>query len=678
VAPLLAAGNMLLVAAPESSAPVQHTILRAFNLADGSQRWQQTLTHALVSGMAAAYRGRAALVATVSTDLMHGNGGLAALDARGQVRWRWGQGVKRVSAPALVENTACFVADNRNFVVVDAATGIEKVRTELPFNASLAAPAVAGGMAYIPCQSQHLVAVTLAGQQQWHFEASQTPDAWLHKTPVVSGEQVVAVLGNGTVVALRRGDGSLIRPPVRVGPADKRLSAPATDGQRLYVGSYAGLHALDLVTGREVWAFSTRRRIRAAPVVIGDLVYATAHDHHLYVLDAATGREQWRYAAARRLEIGPAIAPQVKPDGETRIFIMDQGGTLTSLSGPLSAACYEAAGQWVKAALAHAEMGQFAAGARLLESHEEPFKAAQLWQAAGQLEQAAKQYEMAQAWPRAAELWGQLGELLKQAEALKSYALSIVDGALSNDAKAEAWVAAAQAFDAAGDIEQVAACQLKVAELRRQPVIRLAAEYNRLVQRAWSTLRFTVHNQGYGPAYNLIIQASGDQFEGTVAETRQMRALPAGAKRTDELGVCPLDYGDSVPLRVSVGYTDHQGQIHTLTETLRFPVARTEAPSQVSRVSDVFAAAPTPSSYNTAAIRDLLTAALTDQQILALAFDSFPDAYEQMNSSMGKDRLIQILLEYCRRHLKIDELLERVRDENPEQYALHAPRLKTS
>jgi hypothetical protein len=470
---------------------------------------------------------------------------------------------------------------------------------------------------------------------------------------------VVAVLGIGMVVALRPANGSLIW-QVSVGPADKSLSGPVTDGQRLYVGSYAGLHALDLADGHEVWTFATPRRIRAAPVVTGGLVYAAGHDHHLYVLDAATGREQWRYAASRRLEIGPALMPQAGLEGEVRIFIMDQGGTLTCLSGPLSAASYEAAGQWVKATLAYATLEQFDRGARLLEAYAEPLKAAQLWQAAGRLEQAAQQYEAAQAWLQAAQLWGQLGELLKQAEALRSYALSWPDDALSHEGRAEAWAVAAQAFEAAADTEQATACQLKVAELRRQPVIRLATEYNNLVQNVWSTLKFTVHNQGFGSAYNLIIQASGDQFAGTVAETRQIRALPAGARRTDELGVCPLEYGDSVPLRVSLGYTDQLGQIHTLTQTLRIAVARTEAPSQVSRVSDVFAVVPAPSSYNTGAIRDLLTAALTDQQILNLAFDSFPDAYEQMSSSMGKDRLIQILLEYCRRHLKIDQLLERV------------------
>jgi outer membrane protein assembly factor BamB len=590
--PPLVVGDLLLVPTQEPGLPSQHATLRALSLADGSPRWQRSFEYAQVSGLAAVQASEVSetseawiLVTISSTDLMHGEGALVALDAAGEERYYWAPGVQRVSAPAVAGGMACFTADARTLVALDPTTGEEQGRAGLQASASLAAPALVSDVAYIPCRGPHLLAVGLDGHSRWRCDAEGPPDAWLDKTPVVVGERLFAVLSTGAVLALRMEDGSLAR-RVDVGPTGKRLSAPATDGKQLYVGARDGLHALALADGHELWAFSTSRRITAMPVVVGGAVYAACHDHHLYALDAATSQELWRYEVQRRIELPPVVATCSEPPTPC-VLTADRGGTLVAVARPLSAEEHEAAGHWVEAASTYAALGQFARGAQLLAAHDEPFKAAELWRAAGERERAAAQYEVARAWQQAAELWSVLGRPLKQAEALEQYARSLEGGPCSDEERATAWTAAVQAFEAEGETERVAACQREVARCLRQPIITLDVKHEGLVLDAWSRLQFIVRNDGYGPAHKLIIRASGEQFGGQVTATRQIATLRAGRERTDWLDVRPLAYGDSVPLRVSVEYQDQAGESCICEQTIYIPVARIEADRGAGQVFQI-------------------------------------------------------------------------------------------
>ena len=610
--PPLVVGDLLLVPAQEPGPSSQHTSLHALSLVDGSPRWQRSFEHALVSGLAAAQTSEVletsevlALVATSSTDLLRGEGALVALDAVGEEQYRWAPGVQRVSAPVVrsevrsdddfshpdtgatevattnsirdLGGVACVTADAQTLVALDIATGAERARVRLEASASLSAPALVGGVAYVPCRGPHLLAVGLDGRSRWRFDAQASPNAWLDKTPVVAGEPpfIFAVLSTGAVLALQVEDGSLAW-RVDVGPAGKPLSPPATAGERLLVGARDGLHALALADGSEVWAFPTLRRITAAPVVTGGVVYVACHDHHLYALDAVTGRELWRYEVGRRVEVSPAVATCGKPPTPC-ILVADRGGVLTAVVRPLSAAEHEATGHWVAAASAYACLGQFTRGAALLEAHGEPFKAAELWQAAGEREHAATQYEAAGAWQQAADLWSGLGQPLKQAGALEGHALSLEGKTCSDEERAAAWTGAARLFEAEGEMERAATCQREVARCLQQSIIALDVQLDEgLALDAWSRLQFIVRNEGYGPARNLIIRASGEQFEGQVTATRQIATLRAGRERTDWLDVRPHAHGTSVPLRVRVEYEDQTGEPRFCEHTVYIAVARSE------------------------------------------------------------------------------------------------------
>ena len=86
---------------------------------------------------------------------------------------------------------------------------------------------------------------------------------------------------------------------------------------------------------------------------------------------------------------------------------------------------------------------------------------------------------------------------------------------------------------------------------------------------------------------------------------------------------------------------------------------------------------PSPSNgWNTAAIRVLLSAAFSDEELTSLCFDHFLTVYEEFSTAMSKGQKIQLLLEHCVRHGRLDDLVRLVQEMNPAQYRHFAERLR--
>jgi hypothetical protein len=81
------------------------------------------------------------------------------------------------------------------------------------------------------------------------------------------------------------------------------------------------------------------------------------------------------------------------------------------------------------------------------------------------------------------------------------------------------------------------------------------------------------------------------------------------------------------------------------------------------------------SEWNTAAMRDLLTAAFDDEELTTLCFDHFLPVYEDLSSGMSKGQKVQRLLDHCTRHDQLGTLVRLVEERNPAQYARFAPSL---
>lgn len=574
-------GDHLLLPTHDSDQPPQNAALHRLRLADGQPVDSSGRLDALISGLqtfevSAEHTSKVSLLlATYSADPTAAVGSLLAFDAAGQEIWRWQPGVQSVSAPALAGETAWVTTNTGLLVSLNLATGAEQTRISLGLTPSLAAPALAAEVAYVPTRGPRLLAMRLDGQRRWQFEIVSS-SGWFDRMPLVVGERLYAV-GNlaGLVVALERAGGQVAWQAALGLHVGKRLSPPVTDGARLYVGAGDGLHAFDLAAGRPKWHFPTKRRIEAAPVVSGEVVYAAGHDHCLYALEAATGRELWRYPAAARLEVAPLLVNE-----PPLVVIADHQGQVTALERPLNPEQHEAAGRWLEAAAGYVTQGDLPRAAALLQAHGEPFKAAQLWQVAGSRQPAAQQYAVAGRWALAAELWGQQGRCLEQAGALAQHAEALAGQPVSDEDRAVAWEAAAAAFEAVGENNEAERCRLETARLRRQPYLGVKVEHDRLVVNTWTHLRFSVANRGEGTAQNLIIRARGGQFEGQVAETRQIISLQPGQTRSDWLDLRPLAPGDSVPLRVMIEHQDSSGHAYEWKKTLYLPVAATNSPQE--------------------------------------------------------------------------------------------------
>jgi outer membrane protein assembly factor BamB len=124
-----------------------------------------------------------------------------------------------------------------------------------------------------------------------------------------------------------------------VGGAAERLRLglrPATDGARIYAGSYDGeVTAFDAVTGRKVWSVKTELPLSAGPAYGEGLLAFGTSAGDLLALDAETGAERWRQAVSSEVVAPPAIGVGIivlrTVDGRLRGFSDRDGSTLWSV-----------------------------------------------------------------------------------------------------------------------------------------------------------------------------------------------------------------------------------------------------------------------------------------------------------------------------------------------------------
>lgn len=110
-----------------------------------------------------------------------------------------------------------------------------------------------------------------------------------------------------------KGEGML---GLRQGPvvADGRVYAAALEG---------GVRALDLQTGKPVWAYESDLRLSGGPGVGDGLVVVGGLDGEVIALDAATGAERWQAKVVNEVIAAPAI-------GGGLVFVRSNDGRITA------------------------------------------------------------------------------------------------------------------------------------------------------------------------------------------------------------------------------------------------------------------------------------------------------------------------------------------------------------
>lgn len=87
-------------------------------------------------------------------------------------------------------------------------------------------------------------------------------------------------------------------------------------------------------------------------------------------------------------------------------------------------------------------------------------------------------------------------------------------------------------------------------------------------------------------------------------------------------------------------------------------------------------APPRRADFDIAALRALLNAAFSDEELTTLCFDHFRPVYDQFSAGMARTAKIQHLLEYAEKRQQVARLVELVGEVNPAQAAAHRGRLR--
>ena len=137
------------------------------------------------------------------------------------------------------------------------------------------------------------------------------------------------------------------------------------------------------------------------------------------------------------------------------------------------------------------------------------------------------------------------------------------------------------------------------------------------------------------------------------------------------------------PMRIAMlTYADLTGKRDAEAEFARIvrALGGTPRPPQAGQPNTPPPATPAPAqpAINTAAVRELLMAAFSDEELTTFCYDNFRPVYEEFAMGMSRTQKVQMLVEHCERRGEMAKLLARVEQTNPYQYGRFAERLRNA
>ena len=223
--------------------------------------------------------------------------------------WRFETGGRVEWSPAVVDGTVYVGSNDNNVYALDAATGTKQWAFETG-DWIRSSPAVVDGTVYVGSKDGNVYALDAAsGEKQWQFE---TDHRWGSSLAVVDGTVYVGSSHDMENVAQHIVFAQKLH-ALDVETGKERWAfesneggmhgsenlfdpSPAVVNGTVYFGSVDGnVYALNTKTGSERWSFETGDRVRSSPAVVNGTVYVGSYDHNVYALDAATGAKQWAF-----------------------------------------------------------------------------------------------------------------------------------------------------------------------------------------------------------------------------------------------------------------------------------------------------------------------------------------------------------------------------------------------
>ncbi|MEO8216154.1 MAG: PQQ-binding-like beta-propeller repeat protein [Acidobacteriota bacterium] len=213
---------------------------------------------------------------------------------------------------------------------------------------------VADGVAYIGTTAGVLNAVNVTdGSFAWTFNAGRP----IHGQALVFGDSVYFVCDNGYLFKLDRSNGKeLWRYDLGDGLVERILPHQAGEGWDfiaprpaiadgvIYAGSGDGsMHALDAGSGKRIWRFASKGKIRSDALVDGDRLYFGSLDGSVYALDRKHGAELWHYDTKAPVTSSPAMV-----DG--KVIVGNRGFGIAALNAADGSVAWRALywGSWVE------------------------------------------------------------------------------------------------------------------------------------------------------------------------------------------------------------------------------------------------------------------------------------------------------------------------------------------
>ncbi len=210
-----------------------------------------------------------------------------------------------VGGVTVVGDRAIFGSHGSKLFSLNLADGsiVWEFETRGPVNAS---PTIGGNFTFVTGCDQPIMRVVdiTSGEQQ-----SEIPlDGLLIATPALWGDMLYFGTDEGTVYAVDWKARQTVWSYADPARQFEIRSSPAVIDELVIIGSRdKHLHAINRLTGDEVWKFATRAGIDSSPVVCGDRVYFGSRDKNVYGLTIADGQEVWKHNVRQSITASPAI-----------------------------------------------------------------------------------------------------------------------------------------------------------------------------------------------------------------------------------------------------------------------------------------------------------------------------------------------------------------------------------
>jgi len=208
-------------------------------------------------------------------------------------------------------------------VALDAETG--KLRWQTNTAGTIGIPAVGNGAVYVAGDDGNVYAVNATtGQKLWTFQRTVgvSDNSGYDGYVALSGQTLYVNSDGAAVYALDAATGHqrcVFSLPL-AGAHDHLYTTPSVVNGTVFVGSGAGLYALDANSGALRWKFEPNGGLGGVPVVKNNVVYVGGSGFYtVYAVDAQTGNQLWHSQAA-----GSVISPPAVGDGMVYIGSTDQ------------------------------------------------------------------------------------------------------------------------------------------------------------------------------------------------------------------------------------------------------------------------------------------------------------------------------------------------------------------